>query len=338
MIRNAYTDLSARTKAIAAWTGAGGIAIAAGPVIGGVLTSGLGWRAIFFVNVPVGIISFLFLRGAKDVVGPLSKKRHFDIAGQLAIFLFIVGATFGLIEAGVRGWSSLFVIASGVIAVLALITFIFIEQRSKTPLVRLSLFRSADVSSVITTGFVLNLSFYGLVFVFSLLFQEILGKSPLIAGLMFVPMMGMVAISNLFSGRLINRFGPRLPLVSGQIILAVGFLAFLLVDRHTNLVLLLLLLVPFGIGAGLATPPMTTALLEAIPQENAGIAAAVLNACRQLGGAVGVALFGILLAGRAGFVVGMHRALLVSAVIVALTAVLTFVFVKVPHPEPLHTK
>jgi DHA2 family methylenomycin A resistance protein-like MFS transporter len=184
------------------------------------------------------------------------------------------------------------------------------------------------VSATTVTGLAINFAFYGQVFVLGLFFQRILGHSPAVAGLMFLPLTGLVTVVNLLAGRVTAARGPRLPLVAGQLLFAAGLLGMTRVDADTSVLVVELLLVPVGIGAGLAIPPLTTALMEAVSAARAGLAAGVLNAARQLGSAVGVAVFGSLLAGS--FVGGMHRAVLISAAAILVSAGLTFRFV---HPD-----
>jgi DHA2 family methylenomycin A resistance protein-like MFS transporter len=231
-------------------------------------------------------------------------------------------AAIGLLALGlIEGVLSLVVAAA-----LAAAAFVAIERRSDAPMLPPEIFRSPVVSSATVTGLALNFSFYGLVFVLSLFFQRVLGHSPAVAGLLFLPLTGLVTAVNVVAGRLTAREGARRPLIAGQLILALSLAALLFVDRDTPVVVIELLLVPAGIGAGLIVPPLTSALMESVDADQAGLAAGVLNAARQLGSAVGVAVFGSLLA--AGFVTGMHRAVLVAAAATLACAGLTRRYVR----------
>ncbi len=164
-------------------------------------------------------------------------------------------------------------------------------------------------------------------FVLSLYFQEVLGHSALIAGLMFLPLTALITGVNVGAGALTSRLGPRPPLIAGELVLIAGLLVMLALDASTSTALILVLLVPMGIGGGLSIPPLTAALLEALPAERAGLASGVFNAARQFGGGLGVAVFGGLVA--SGFVAGMHVALVLGAIGVAVALVLTVAYV---HP------
>ncbi|GAA4990736.1 MFS transporter [Actinopolymorpha pittospori] len=313
LVRQAYADPRARIRAIAYWTASGGVAIAAGPVVGGVLTDALGWQAIFLINVPIGLLGLVGLLQA-----PRSTPRQapLDLIGQVAAMLAVTGATFAAIEGGAG--SVLAGLVGAAVCVVGAILFVRVERRSPHPAVPLHLFRSVPVTVYVATGFALNFAFYGIVFVLTLFFQNQRGVTPMTAGLMFVPMTGFVMAANLLAGKLTTRFGPRPPMVAGQLVQAAGLLGLVSVSRATPTVVILVLLVPLGIGAGLAVPPLTTALLDAVDAERAGLASGLLNAARQLGGAVGVALSGALVG--IGFVAGMRIALVGSAALLLATA------------------
>jgi DHA2 family methylenomycin A resistance protein-like MFS transporter len=314
LVRQVFEDPGERARAIGTWAAGGGVAIAAGPVVGGLLTGGIGWRAIFFLNLPVGALGLFLLARA-----PRSEPRpaRIDLPGQLAAVIAIGGLALGVIEEQV--W--MLAIAAGAAA-----AFVAIERRAAAPMLPLGIFRSPVVSSTTVAGFALNFSFYGLLFVLGLFFQRLLGHSPAVAGLLFLPLTGLVTAVNVVAGRLTARRGPRLPLIAGQIIFGLSILAFVVVDSDTPVVVIELLLVPISVGGGLMVPPLTSALMEAVHAAQAGLAAGVLNAARQLGSAVGVAVFGALLGG--GFVAGMHRAVLIGAGASLASAGLTVRFVR----------
>ncbi|GAB2696976.1 MFS transporter [Kitasatospora kifunensis] len=317
LVRQAYTDAKGRARGIALWTAGGGVAIAAGPVVGGALTSGLGWRWIFFINLPFGLAALLGLLKA-----PRSRRGHspVDLGGQLTIVVALAALVFAVINGGAHGYSSLGTLLALAAFVVFAAAFVTIENRQASPAVPLSLFRDRSVAVCTSTGFVLNFGFYGLIFTLTLYFQQLRGASPLTAGLMFVPMTAFTTVVNLGAGRLISRHGPRLPLITGILIQAVDLLALLTVGQHTSTPVVLALLVPLGIGGGLAVPPLTSAMLEAVDAERAGLASGILNSARQIGGAIGVAVFGALAAGGSGFIAGMHTSLLVAGLALLLAA------------------
>ncbi|AUG75450.1 MFS transporter [Kitasatospora sp. MMS16-BH015] len=308
LLRQSVPDSAVRTRAIALWAAGGGAALSAGPIAGGLLTSALGWRAIFFVNVPFGLLAVVGLARAGRSV---PQRRSFDPAGQVSAVLALTGFTFALIELGPAGARSPLVVGPLLVSFAALFWFRWAESRARAPMVDLRELRSRVFVSCLATGFALNFSFYGILFVFSLIFQQDRGWSPIRTGLSFLPMTVLVLAANLLAGRLTRTVGPRLPMAGAQLLSATGFLGIALVGLDGPAWLLLPATLPIGIGGGLASPPMMTALLEAVPAERAGVVSGLLSACRQAGGALGVTLFGLLIS-AAGF--GLATGLRLSAV------------------------
>jgi DHA2 family methylenomycin A resistance protein-like MFS transporter len=189
-------------------------------------------------------------------------------------------------------------------------------------MVPLSLMRSRTVVICLAIGFTVNAAFYGIVFVLSLFFQQVLGQSPVAAGLMFLPMTALVAGANVSSAKAAVRFGARLPITVGQLVCALGLLTLLGVSfgAGTSRALLAVLLIPMGVGLGFAVPSLTAAMLGSLPANRAGLAGGVLNAARQTGGALAVAGFGALVSHRVSFVPGLRLSLLLAAVLLLATA------------------
>jgi MFS transporter, DHA2 family, methylenomycin A resistance protein len=323
LVREAYPDAEKRTRAIAIWTACGGVAVAAGPVIGGLLTTAAGWRWIFFVNLPIGLAGLVIVR-----LVPVSPARWapFDWPGQATVVIAMAALTLAVIQGGKNGWGFPLVIGAFIAAAVAAAAFVTAESRVAHPVLPPGFFRSRPVTACTLTGLSLNFAFYGAVFVLSLFFQQIRGQGALTAGLMFLPTTALVTIANLAAGKMTRRFGARLPLAAGQLILAAGLLVLLVVGRGTPAGEILGLVVPLGIGGGLSVPPLTAALLDAVAAARAGLASGVLNAGRQLGGALGVAIFGVLLTG--GFVMGMRICLVVGAALLILTTILSLAFLR----------
>ncbi|MFE7397862.1 MFS transporter, partial [Streptomyces sp. NPDC057557] len=264
LVRQAYADPAQRGRAVSLWAAGGTTAAALGPVAGGALTTAWDWRAIFFINLPVGLIAL-----ALTFRAPRSARRPapLDLPGQLTAVLALAALAFAVIEHG-----TLALVALGV-AVLSLAAFLRIESRHPHPVVPLGLFRNRTVAVAVTAGSALSVAFYGMIFVFGLFFQQVRDQSALAAGLMFLPMTGLLVVVNVLSGRLASRHGPRLPMLTGQLLAVGGLLLLLLVDTDTSLVLTSMLLVPLALGAGLALPPLTAAMMEAVPTDRAGVAA-----------------------------------------------------------------
>lgn len=312
LVRQAYADAAKRARAVAMWAAGGSVAVALGPVAGGALTTAWDWSGIFFINVPLGAVALVLLLRA-----PHSERRPapLDVPGQLLAVLTLTAVTFAVIEGGTTGLIAL------VIAVAAGAAFWRTEARQPHPVVPLTLFRDRTVAITVAAGAACSVAFYGLVFVFSLFFQEVQGHSALWAGLMFLPMTGLIAVTNVAAGKLAARVGPRTPMLAGQSLAVIGLLALLFTDAGTPALGLAFLMVPLALGCALTIPPLTAAMMEAVPAERAGLAAGVLNSARQVAGGLGIAAFGGLLAGD--FVSGMRVSLLISAGLLAATGVAT---------------
>ncbi|MGI5453757.1 MFS transporter [Streptomyces sp. CA-249302] len=314
LVRQAYPEPARRARAVATWAAGGSAAVALGPVAGGLLTTAWDWRAVFFVNVPVGALILALL-----VRAPRSERRPapLDLPGQATAVLALTGLTFAVIEGGTAGWAAL------AVAVVAAAVFLRVEARGPHPVVPLALFRDRTVAVAVAAGAAVSVAFYSVVFVFSLFFQQVQGLSALRAGLAFLPMTGLIAVTNVVAGKLAGRHGPRLPMLIGQALAVVGLLLLLLyVDAGTPSALVAVLLVPLALGCALTVPPLTAAMMDAVPAERAGLAAGMLNSARQVAGGLGIAVFGTLVSG--GFVDGMRLSLAVGAVLLLVTFGLSF--------------
>ncbi|MEK2472490.1 MFS transporter [Streptomyces noursei] len=314
LIRQAFPDRVARARGIALWTLGGAVAIAAGPVLGGLLTTTWTWRAVFFLNAPAGIAACLTLLRA----APSPRHRApFDLPGQVTAVLALAGLTFAVIEGGHRGLTGTVLTAVGV-AVASGVGFVVVEARRRTPMLPPKLFRQRGVTVPVVAGFAVNAAFYGGVFVLSLFFQQQRGQSAFSAGLMFVPMAAITAVFNYLSPRAVSRYGPRAVIVVGLLTVALGCGALLAVDKGTPAWLTALSMTPLGFGGALAMPAMTSLLLDSVAAARAGTAAALLNTSRQAGGALSIAVFGALIA--QDFATGMRQSLLLAACLLVATA------------------
>jgi DHA2 family methylenomycin A resistance protein-like MFS transporter len=322
ILRNAFTDQGARGRAIAVWAAAGGAAIAAGPVLGGLLIDALGWRSVFLVNLLVGAAVLGVTFGHVQSVD--RRGGRIDLPGQLTGALAVGGLTFALIEGPRLGWDQPSVCVAIASALVGAIAFALCERCANDPLLPPSLMRHREFAGAALVGALLNLAFYGEVFVLSLFFQQARGESPLRAGLSFLPMTGLITLANLSAPRISRRIGTAATIVSGELILAAGMAAVALIDARSPWWMIALALLPIGIGGGVSIPPLTSQLLESVPASTAGVASGAFNASRQVGGAIGVALFGALLGGGSGsFSAGMRATLVVAAGAAMLAATLT---------------
>ncbi|MFC9977857.1 MFS transporter [Spirillospora sp. NPDC127200] len=317
LVRQAFPDAAERARAIALWTMGGAVAVAAGPVVGGALSGTLGWRAIFVVNLPVGVATLAVLtrvRRSPRRAAPL------DPYGQLAAVVALGALTYAVIDGGEHGFGEPAVQACSGLAAVAAVAFVVIEARTAAPTVPLDLFGSATVTVSVVIGFVVNAAFYGLVFVLSLFFQDVLRLSAMEAGLMFLPMTAVIAGANLASARAAARFGPRMPIAVGQAVFALALLGLLWMDEGTGGPLIAAMLVPVGLGLGFAVPSLTAVLLNGVAADRAGTAAGILNAFRQTGGALAVAASGVLVAGGGDLIGELRVALCGAAVLLMATA------------------
>ncbi|MEV5986538.1 MFS transporter [Streptomyces sp. NPDC052051] len=323
LIRQSYDDARERARAIALWTVGGSVAMAAGPVLGGLLTDSAGWRAVFLLNIPVGVaILGLLIRVPRSPRRPAA----LDGGGQLTAVLTLAALAFAVIEGGHLGWTSAPVLAALALAVASAFAFRAVETRHRQPMVPLHLLTDRKISVPLAAGFALNGAFYGGIFLLGLYYQQVRGMSAITAGLMFVPMSMAVTATNLVSPRLAERIGRRPVIVAGQVILVAAMLALLPLSAHTPVWLVLVLLLPLSTGGALTVPALTALLMDAVPAQRAGTASGLLNSLRQTGGALAVALFGGLLTGPGGdySLPGMRLGLLVVAALLLVTAALSY--------------
>jgi DHA2 family methylenomycin A resistance protein-like MFS transporter len=315
-------DAASRTRAISIWTAAGGVALAAGPAASGLLVSYVGWRSIFLVNLPIAAFG-MWLAHRYAMETNRAVKRTIDLPGQILAILTLLGLVWAVIEAGPLGWAAPRVILGLAVAAISGIGFVMVESRTKEPVVPLGFFCDPTFSAATVAGFVLNLTIFGLSFALAIYFQRVLLYSPSETGWAFVPFAVGVTVSNVVSGWLSARAGARMTMTSGLIVAAGGFALLGGVGAATTYGAMLpaQLLIRFGIG--LAVPLMTSTLLSTVPRSKSGVASGALNAVRQAGGAIGVALFGMLM--RDDVVEGIRNAVIISAGLLMMAAVVVFV-------------
>ncbi len=326
LIHASYENNHARAKAIGIWATIGGIAAASGPLLGGILTTWLGWRSVFFVNVPVAIIALVLTQ--KYVPNPQPRiKANFDYLGQILAIVSIAALAFSLIEAGRLGWFSSWVIMSFCTFIISFIVFLSVEHRHNAPMLPLKLFQSSTFSTAIAIAMILNVGAYGELFVLTLYFQHVRAFSALITGFAFLPLLGITAIASYYGGKMTSITGPRAPMMIGFCVGALGFLTMLMASATIPYVLLVLPLMAIGFGAAFTVPAATVAAMHATP-DNTGIAAGTLNASRQIGSLMGVAIFGTLINAANYFIAGMHVTLLIAAVLFLIGCGVTFLWIK----------
>ena len=323
LLNHAYPNDRERHWAVGIWAAGASFALTAGPLVGGALISLVGWRSIFIINLPIGLAGiWLTWRYADETTR--APARTLDIAGQTVAVLALGALAAATIEGGARGFSDWLVLA-GLITFAALAAlFVAIEFKSKRPMLPLALFRSRAFSATALTGLLVNVGCYGLIFVLSLYFQRLNHLSPLQTGLAFAPMMAAVLVTNLVAARVVGAIGARLTIAAGLLVTAASCVGMLWIEPGTHYAALCAQLIGLGGGLGLLVPPLTSTMLGSVAKSYSGVASGVLNAMRQSGSVLGVALFGSLLGGSAGFVGGLRMALIIAAALAlcALVAVL----------------
>ncbi|RXH30128.1 MFS transporter [Bradyrhizobium nanningense] len=317
LLNHAYADDRARGRAVAVWAAGASLALTAGPFVGGALITLVGWRAIFLVNLPIGLAGlWLSWRYARETTR--ARSREIDLPGQLAAIGALGALAGAIIEGGALGWGHPAVIAGFVGAAILAALFILRERRAAQPMLPLSLFGHRLFALTSLVGLLVNIAIYGLIFVLSLYFQRINGLSAWWTGLAFVPMMGAVLPINLLAPRLAERIGACPTIVVGACVSALGCLGLLWIAPDTSYWMICAQMIAICGGLGLLVPPLTSTLLGSVERARSGIAAGVLNATRQTGSVV--ALFGSLVAAQDAFMAGLHLSLVISALVLLLGA------------------
>lgn len=318
-------DRAMRARAVGLWTAAGGVSIAAGPIAGALLLESLGWRSIFLVNLPLCVLGawLAFKHLPADQRGDPHEKL--DPAGQLLAIVSLTALTAAVIESARLGAMHPAIVGAFALAILAGIAFCMVEARVATPMLPLGLFRLPTFSAATVFGILVNLTYYGVLFVLSLYLQRAHGYSAIEAGLAYLPLTATFIVSNLVSGAMVARFGSRVPMIAGALMAGSGYALLSRLDASSSYWAMLPAFALIPGGMGLAVPAMTTTILASVERRRAGTASAVLNAARQVGGTIGVAVFGALVAGDdRAIVAGLHAAAIASTVLLLVAALLAW--------------
>lgn len=327
LLQLTYPEPAQRARAVGLWAGAGSLALAAGPLIGGALIGAMGWRIIFLLNGPVGLMGiWLAFRHAPR--SSLIQARTIDLPGQIFAALSLGSLMFTLIEAGAGKLSLAQIIAGSLFSCVLFMALLLIEARSRHPMVPLSIFSSGPFSAALTIGAIINFVFYGLIFIFSLFFQTVQHRSAFETGVTFLPMTALIMVVNVIAGRMIGRLGLRPVMLGGLLVAAVGYSSMILIDAETSYAAIVPSFLAAGIGIALTVPAiMTTALAEATLTRT-GIASGIINAGRQVGGAIGVALFGSIVGSAASsdFVTAMHVSIAMAGLVLVVAFLIALMF------------
>ncbi|MFF8847396.1 MFS transporter [Streptomyces sp. NPDC015127] len=286
IITNTFTDPRERARAIGIWGGVVGISMAAGPLVGGLLVDTVGWRSIFWVNLPVGLAALLLTwRYVPESRAP--RPRRADPVGQLLVIVLLGSLTYSIIEADP---------AFAALSAGALAGLLIYEPRRREPLIDLRFFRSAPFSGATVIAVCAFAALAGFLFVNTLYLQDVRGYSALRAGLYMLPMAGLTLVSAPLAGRLVGSRGPRLPLLIAGTAMAASGVLFAAFEAETSQVLMFAGYVLFGLGFGMVNAPITNTAVSGMPRAQAGVAAAVASTSRQIGQTLGVAVIGAVLA------------------------------------------
>jgi EmrB/QacA subfamily drug resistance transporter len=314
IITTTFTDQAERTKALGVWSAiaAGGGAV--GLIMGGVLTDIASWRWVFFVNVPVGIITIALALRYVAESRVKTEQRSFDIAGAVTVTAGLVLLVYTIVKAQEFGWGSGRTLGLGAVAVALLAAFLAIERRSAAPLMRLSIFRVRTIAVSDTVLLLAASGLFGMFFFASLYVQEILGYSPLKAGLAFLPITAGIIIGAGLSQQLIKRAGVRNISVFGLVLAAAGMLYLTQLPVNGSYVSDLLVgLLPMSIGMGLVFVPITLLATSGVSADDSGLASGLFNTAQQVGGSLGLAILSTLAASQTSKLLSDHTTTAVAA-------------------------
>ena len=314
------TDEHTRHRLVSWWAAAGGVGMAAGPLLGGALVALANWRAVFAVNVVIGIPAVVWsLLSMPSVV---RRSRRLDVGGMGTATVLIGGLVFALIEAPALGWHPA-VITAAALTVAGLVGFVWVERSIPEPLLPPGVYTDRGFAVTAVQGALFNFAFYGVLFALSLMLQQGRGLSALATGLLFLPLTGLISIGSLCSTPLAQRFGRATVLSVGQAVLAIALLALAWAGTSSALWPLVLALLPAGFSSGLLVPTMTSQSIAAVEPALHGAASAAFNTSRQIGAAVGVAIFGPLLGTTHSFTTGFVTCVIVASAATTITLFLT---------------
>ena len=335
-----------RGTAIGIWAGTAALALALGPLVGGLLTEHISWSWIFFVNVPIGVVaiaaSLILIPESRDE----SAEQRLDLPGLATSGIGLFAITYGLIEANTYGWTSARIIGAFVVGVVMLVSFVLLERHQRIPMLDLSLFRNSTFVGANLAVLLVALAMFGVFFFISLYMQGVLGYSAVKAGAAFLPMTILIMLVAPIAGRSTDRFGSRWLITIGMILLAIQLLYFSRLGVEESYWHIFPAMIIGGFGMAMVMTPSAAAAVRALPVDKSGVGSAVLNAFRQVGGSTGIALMGAIMAHQIGnlegpavfaqkqlFVDALSTTLTVAALIALLGAVVSFALIRAHDRE-----
>lgn len=297
IITDTFPEPKEKTKAIAIWSAVSGLALIAGPVLGGILVEAFGWQSTFFMNIPFGVIAFAitsrFVKEVKNL-----KKQSIDVPGLVLSIVFLASFTYALTEANSGLWRSPLIFLLLTVAGISFFAFLIVESYSSNPMLPLKLFKNPAFAIVNVVNVLVLFTFVSLLFIFSLFLQQVQGYSAVAAGLRFLPLNAAFVIALLVSGWFATKLGWRFTITAGLILAGVTTLTFTRINADTEYGAIVWTLVLSGFGGGLTIAPLTAVAMSSAPSTQAGIASAVLNTSNRLGGVLGIAIQGTILMQR----------------------------------------
>jgi len=336
--------------AIGIWAGVSAMALAVGPLVGGAITEHINWSWVFYINVPIGILGIvaarMFIDESKDTT-----EQRLDLPGLVTSAVALFALTYALIESNDRGWGDPLVVGLFVVAAVFFVVFVLLERHQRLPMLDLSLFKNESFASANIVMLLIGLAMFGMFFFVSLYVQGVLGYSPMQAGATFLPMTVLIILVAPQAGRLADKVGPRALMVPGLSLVTLSLIVYSFQDESSTFWTLLPALILGGLGMAMAMAPTTAAAMHAVPVAKAGVGSAVINSARQVGGSIGIAVLGAVVATQYDsahpnphdFVNGFQLSVRVAAVI-AFAGVLVAAFgikpeqlrhdAPTPKPEP----
>jgi EmrB/QacA subfamily drug resistance transporter len=334
-----------RGMAIGIWAGVAAMALAIGPLVGGLITQHISWNWIFFINVPVGILAILATRLVVDESRDTSAEQRLDLPGLLTSGIGLFALTYALIEANTYGWTSARILGLFAVAAVALVVFVVLELRQRVPMLDLSLFKNGTFAGANSVMLLVGVAMFGVFFYNSLFIQNVMGYSAVQTGATFLPMTMLIILIAPAAGKFSDRVGSRWLMGVGMVLLSASLFVFSRLDATSGFWDLFPGLIIGGVGMGLVMTPTTAAAMGSVPVDKAGVGSAVLNSMRQVGGSLGIAVMGAIVASQVsappgtpqaaeGFIRGFQHALVVASLIALAGAVLAVATVrKYRHAE-----
>src|SRR5438067_13032478 len=285
-----------RGTAIGIWAGVSALALAIGPLVGGLLTQDINWSWIFFINIPVGVVGVLAARIFIDETRDTSREQRLDLPGLFSSGLGLFAVTLALIETNDHSWGSTLVLSLFAVAAVALAAFVLLELRQRIPMLDLTLFRERQFAGANTVMFLVGLAMFGIFFYNSLFLQRVLHYGAIKTGATFLPMTVLIIFIAPLAGKIADRIGPRWLMSGGMVLLTVALLLFGTLDEQSSWWNILPGLIVGGLGMAITMAPTTAAAMGSVPVAKAGVGSAVINSMRQVGGSLGIAIMGALVA------------------------------------------